>query len=83
MSRIVASLAAAGLVTREPVPGDGRSTLIAATPAGRSVLTEGRRRRVRLLEARLDGLDDDERAALERGLGALERVSRGATARPS
>lgn len=83
MSRIVASLAAAGLVTREPVPDDGRSTLIAATSAGRSVLTEGRRRRVRLLEARLGGLDDDERAALERALSALERVSRGATAQPS
>jgi DNA-binding MarR family transcriptional regulator len=77
MSRIVASLAAGGLVSREPAPDDGRSTLITATPEGRAVLVAGRRRRVRVLEERLSGLADDERVALERALGALERVSRG------
>ena len=46
MTRIVTSLETAGLVTREPHPDDARSTLVAATAAGRDLLLEGRRRRV-------------------------------------
>ena len=52
MSRIVSALERAALVTRSPHPDDARSTLIAATPAGRTLLLEGRRRRVSVLEAR-------------------------------
>jgi DNA-binding MarR family transcriptional regulator len=77
MTRIVASLAGAGLVTREPNPDDARSTLITATEAGRALLVAGRRRRVGVLEERVSALSPEERATLERALGALERVSRG------
>jgi DNA-binding MarR family transcriptional regulator len=77
MTRIVASLSAAGLVTREPNPDDARSTLITATESARALLIEGRRRRVGVLERRVSQLSVAERASLERALSALERVSRG------
>jgi DNA-binding MarR family transcriptional regulator len=79
MTRIVTSLAAAHLVTRESHPDDARATLITATDAGRSLLIEGRRRRVGVLEQRISELSTTERDTLERALDALERVSRGVT----
>jgi DNA-binding MarR family transcriptional regulator len=81
MSRVVGALEAAGLVTREPDPGDARAVLIAATRPGRRLLAEGRRRRVEALAERLRALDDDERAALHAAAPALVRVS-GAPAHP-
>jgi DNA-binding MarR family transcriptional regulator len=77
MSRIVASLAGAGLVTREPHPRDARSVVVAPTEAGRALLLAGRRRRVGVLEARLRALPEAELDALRRAVDALERVSRG------
>jgi DNA-binding MarR family transcriptional regulator len=77
MTRIVASLADAELVTRAPHPDDARATLITATDAGSALLIEGRRRRVGVVQARIAALADEERAGLERALDALERVSRG------
>jgi len=41
---------------------------------GREVLTEGRRRRVAVLAAALDGLSPADRAALAGGLDALEKL---------
>jgi DNA-binding MarR family transcriptional regulator len=76
MTRIVTSLETARLVTRAPHPSDARSTLVNATDAGRELLHSGRRRRVSVLEARIRELSPSEREALERALGALERVSR-------
>jgi len=75
MTRVVTALEAAGLVTREPHPGDARATLVAATAAGRGLLLAGRRRRVRVLEQRLAALEPAERDALTRAIGALEAVS--------
>ena len=77
MSRIAAALERAGLVTRAPDPADARVTVVTATDTGRELLLAGRRRRVGVLEERLGALGDEERAALERALGALERISRG------
>ncbi len=77
MSRIVAGLEAAGLVARAPHPSDARSSLIAATPVGRELLVAGQQRRVGVIEERLRELSPEELAALERAIGALERVSRG------
>jgi DNA-binding MarR family transcriptional regulator len=77
MTRIVTSLAAARLVIRRPHPDDARSTLITATEAGRALLVEGRRRRVGVIEQRIGDLSAADRDALERALGALDRVSRG------
>jgi DNA-binding MarR family transcriptional regulator len=77
MSRIAAALERAGLVTRAPDPDDARVTVVTATADGRELLLAGRRRRVGVLEERLGALPEEERAALERALGALERISRG------
>jgi len=80
MTRIVTSLERAALVTREPHPDDARSTLVAATAAGRDLLLEGRRRRVSVLEERIAQLEPSERAAITQAIDALETVS-GAPAR--
>ena len=76
MSRIVDALVAAGLATREIAPGDRRSVRIEATAAGRTLLEEGRARRVGALVERLASLTDYERRALARGVEILERVTR-------
>jgi DNA-binding MarR family transcriptional regulator len=76
MTRIVTALEAARLVIREPHPGDARSVLVSATAAGRELLHSGRRRRVSVLEQRIGELTPAEREALQRAVGALERVSR-------
>jgi DNA-binding MarR family transcriptional regulator len=75
MTRLVDSLEAAGLVTRETDPSDARAVLIGATPAGRRLLAEGRRRRVEALAERLLSLDAEERAALHAAAPALVRLS--------
>ena len=76
MSRIVEALVAAGLVSREPAPGNRRSVRIAATDAGASLMREGRDRRVDLLAGRLARLADSELRALARGAEILTRVTR-------
>jgi DNA-binding MarR family transcriptional regulator len=76
MTRIVSALEGAGLVAKDPNPNDARSTVVSATGRGTELLHSGRRRRVSVLEQRIAHLPAGERAALERALGALERVSR-------
>ncbi|UZJ24369.1 MarR family winged helix-turn-helix transcriptional regulator [Rhodococcus antarcticus] len=74
MSRIVASLELGGHVVREADPGDGRATLLVATPAGRELVTGVTSARVRELDAALAGLDPGQRRGLLDGLAALEAV---------
>ncbi len=76
MSRLVEGLVRAGLVTREPVPGNRRMVRIMATETGRRLLEEGRTRRVRALVGRLEVLAASERRALARGVEIMERVVR-------
>jgi DNA-binding MarR family transcriptional regulator len=76
MSRIVDALLEAGLVTRQPAPGDRRSVRIEATTEGRAVMETGRERRVRALGERVGRLSGSERRALARGVEILERVIR-------
>ena len=54
ISRLVATLVAAGLVERVASARDGRSVVLHPTAAGRAMLVEGRRRRVARLAAELD-----------------------------
>jgi DNA-binding MarR family transcriptional regulator len=74
MTRLVTALEAAGLVTREPDPGDGRLTRIRATAKGRALLLRGRARRVAALTDQLRALGESERAALERAVTILHGV---------
>ena len=62
----------AGLITRTPDPADRRSTLVAITPAGAALLTEGRTRKDAFLSERLDGLSPADRDALARAAAILE-----------
>jgi DNA-binding MarR family transcriptional regulator len=74
VTRLLDRLAAAGLVTRTPDPADGRSSLVAATPAGRELIEAMRTRKTAYLARRLETLDADERATLERAAQILEKV---------
>jgi DNA-binding MarR family transcriptional regulator len=73
----VGGLESAGLVIRRRDGTDARSVTVEATPSGREVLTEGRRRRVAVLAEGLAALSPEDRVALEHGLGALEKLLNG------
>ena len=73
-TRILANLAALGLVTRTPDPGDGRASLVATTAAGRALLRRLRTRKNAYLAKRLRALDPDEVETLERAATILERL---------
>ena len=75
ITRIVAALEADGLVTREQSVEDRRVTRVRATPAGETLLHEGRRRRTAQLAAQLAALSSKERATLARAADLLESLS--------
>lgn len=75
MTRVVTALEAAGLVTRTDHPSDGRQVLLAASPAGVSLLREDRRRREAWLAQRLRELDADDREVLRRAAAVLDRLA--------
>lgn len=74
MSRLVAALAADGLVERRGDPHDRRVTRIAATPEGARLLLRARRDRVEYLSERLANLDADSVSLLGRAADLIERV---------
>jgi DNA-binding MarR family transcriptional regulator len=74
VTRIVSLLEERGLVHRTRDPHDRRSSLVALSPAGRDLLARGRTRKNAYLARRLRELDADDRAALERAAGILERL---------
>jgi DNA-binding MarR family transcriptional regulator len=73
-TRVLARLADDGLVERTPDPQDGRSALVSATPAARALLAELRTRKTAFLAERLERLDIEDRAVLDRAAGILERM---------
>jgi DNA-binding MarR family transcriptional regulator len=73
-TRVLARLAEEGLVERTPDPQDGRSSLVSTTPAARALLAELRTRKTAFLAARLERLDAEDRAALDRAADILERM---------
>jgi DNA-binding MarR family transcriptional regulator len=74
MTRLLAELERAGLVTRATDPHDRRRRPVSATPRARQQLARGRRRRTASLAAQLGQLPSAERAALERAAPVLERL---------
>lgn len=71
MSRRLASLAARGLITREPDPADRRASLLTLTAAGSEAVERERARRVALITDALDGWEEHDRAELARLLSHL------------
>lgn len=73
-TRLVARLEEEGLVVRERDPHDGRSFRVAATDAGAAHLRDVRSRKDAFLADRIDALDPEERAVLDRAADLLERL---------
>jgi DNA-binding MarR family transcriptional regulator len=71
MTKTVAALEAAGLVRRDRGDGDRRVVLVAATDAGRDLLTRGRAARVRLVDQLIADLPDRDRRTLRRAAKIL------------
>jgi DNA-binding MarR family transcriptional regulator len=76
MTRIIARLEERGYLTRTPDPGDRRQVVVAASPAGRAMLGEDRRRRDAWIAQRLRSLTPEEVAALRAAVPVLEKLSR-------
>jgi DNA-binding MarR family transcriptional regulator len=74
ITRIVTALEGAGLVTRGSVSEDRRRVEVRATPEGRRVMDEGRRRRIEVLAEVLAGVGSDELAELSRALATVRRA---------
>ena len=76
-TRLVAKLAAAGLVDRATDPNDGRVSLVSITPAGTTLLGRMRGRKNAYLARRLSALPPEDVAALERAAEVLEKLLEG------
>jgi DNA-binding MarR family transcriptional regulator len=74
MTALVGRLEGRGLVRREADPADRRAVRVAVTDAGREQLAAVRAARADLLAARIDRLDESERAALAAALPALDSL---------
>ena len=75
MTRLVATLEAAGLVGRQAHPSDGRQVLLTASPAGTALLREDRRRRDAWLAQRLRDLPPADLAVLREAAAVLDRLA--------
>ena len=76
MTRIVHALETQMLVTRRRDQTDGRSIRLAATPAGKALLMEGRKRRVDALARQIAHLDPARQRTLEAATQILSEVIR-------
>ena len=75
MTRTVAALEEAGLVTRRPSETDGRQVVVALTELANRVMDSDRARRTAWLAERLGELTAEEVALLERVAPLLERLA--------
>jgi DNA-binding MarR family transcriptional regulator len=73
-TRVIARLEEMGLLARTADPQDRRSSLVSVTPDAKTLLTEQRTRKTAFLAERLDRLEAEDRAALERAADVLERM---------
>lgn len=75
ISRLIKDLEREGLVRRVKTKDDARVQRVEATPKGRKLLMEGRRRRVARLAADLAALSPAERRLLGEAAVLMEQVS--------
>jgi DNA-binding MarR family transcriptional regulator len=73
-TRVLARLEQEGLIERTADLFDGRSSVVAVTTVGSALLEELRTRKTAFLAQRLETLEPEERATLERAADILERV---------
>jgi DNA-binding MarR family transcriptional regulator len=75
MTALVGRLEAAGAVVKRRDPDDGRATLVEVTAKGQALLDERAELRAQRLGSRLqERTTPEEREAIERALGALDRL---------
>jgi DNA-binding MarR family transcriptional regulator len=74
ITRVVAALERADLVTRTVDEDDRRVSRVGITAKGARMLDRNRTRKAAYLARRLDALPDDDRARLEEALPVLERL---------
>jgi len=74
VTRVLARLEAAGLVSRAADPADRRSSLVTVSGDGRKLLATMRTRKDAFLARRLETVDDEDREALSRAAAILERM---------
>jgi DNA-binding MarR family transcriptional regulator len=75
MTKVVSALEDAGLARRRPDPDDARAIQVEATARGRSLLLEGRRRRVARLAGGLAHLSPGDLDVLAHAAAVMERVA--------
>ena len=75
MTRILATLEEAGLVTRQPHVTDRRQVVVEVSTAGRELLRDDRRRRDAWLAQRMRDLSTDEREILRQAAAVLDKLA--------
>src|SRR5215217_7297412 len=71
VTRVLARLEEAGLIDRAADPGDRRCSLVSVSAEGRALLDAIRTRKDAFLARRLESLDANDRAALDRAAEIL------------
>lgn len=74
ITKVVAKLEAQGLVERISDPGDRRVCRVDTTDSGATLLDESRSRKTQWLAERLETLDHEQRAVLDRAWVVLDRL---------
>ena len=75
MTKVLAALVERGLITRDADESDKRAVRLAVTEAGLAVVEAERQARDAWLSGVLNGLRDDELAALARAVPVLDRMA--------
>jgi DNA-binding MarR family transcriptional regulator len=73
-TRLVARLEELGVLQRAADPTDRRSSLLSVTPEGHALMEEMRGRKTAYLAHRIEKLDAEERATLDRAAAILEQL---------
>jgi DNA-binding MarR family transcriptional regulator len=73
-TRVLARLEDEALIARTPDAQDRRSSLVSVTSAGSDLLADLRTRKTLFLARRLETMNADERATLDRAATLLERM---------
>jgi DNA-binding MarR family transcriptional regulator len=74
VTRMVTTLAQAGLVVREPDPQDRRVARVRITTAGKRLLQRSRTRKTAYLTRKVHRLSQDDRAALRAAMPVLRKL---------
>ena len=77
MTRLIAKLEAAGLVTKNDHPADGRQVLVEISPTGLEIIKTDRQRRDAWLAQRMRDLSPEDRETLHRAAEVLGRLADG------